>query len=95
MSRFLSNPGKEHWAALKWILRYLRGTSRVCLCFGNGKPVLDGYTTDADMAGDVDSRKSTSGYFITFQGKLCHGSLSCKNVLLCPLLRPSIERMNK
>jgi len=30
------------------------------LCFGNGKQVLDGFT-DADMAGDFDSRKSTSG----------------------------------
>ena len=25
-SRFLSNPGKEHWGAVKWILRYLKGT---------------------------------------------------------------------
>lgn len=63
VSRFLSNPGKDHWAAVKWILRYLRGTSKMCLCFGNGKPLLEGYT-DADMAGDVDSRKSTSGYLI-------------------------------
>jgi hypothetical protein len=29
--------------------------------------VLDGYT-DADMAGDVDSRKSTSGYLMKFAG---------------------------
>ncbi|KAI4346140.1 hypothetical protein L6164_013215 [Bauhinia variegata] len=67
VSRYLSNPGKEHWQAVKWILRYLRGTFRFCLCFGAGKPVLDGYT-DADMAGDVDSRKSTSGYMMTFAG---------------------------
>lgn len=52
---------------MKWIFRYLRGTSRVCLCFGNGEIVLNGFT-DADMAGDVDSRKSTSGYLITFAG---------------------------
>ncbi|CAL2271321.1 unnamed protein product [Prunus armeniaca] len=37
------------------------------LCFGGGKPELIGYT-DADMAGDLDSRKSTSGYLITFSG---------------------------
>ncbi|MCF8701909.1 Ty1/Copia family ribonuclease HI [Corynebacterium sp. MC-10] len=67
VSRFLSNPGKEHWAAVKWILRYLRGTSKICLCFGEAKPVLVGYT-DVDLAGDVDSRKSTSGYLITFAG---------------------------
>ena len=67
VSRFLSNPGKEHWNAVKWILRYLRGTSKMCLCFGGDKPELVGYT-DADMAGDVDSRKSTSGYMIVFSG---------------------------
>lgn len=65
VSRFMSNPGKEHWAAVNWILRYLRGTSRVSLCFGSGQPVLDGYT-DADMSSEVDSSKSTSGYLMTF-----------------------------
>ena len=67
VSRFLSNPGKKHWQAVKWILRYLRGTSKICLRFGDDKPVLCGYT-DADMAGDVDTRKSTSGYMMTFAG---------------------------
>ena len=37
VSWFLSNPGKEHWVAVKCILRYLRGTLRVCLCLGNGQ----------------------------------------------------------
>lgn len=50
---------------MKWILRYLRGTSKTCLCFGTDKHVLVG-CTDADMAGDVDSQKSTFGYLITF-----------------------------
>ena len=52
---------------MKWILRYLRGTSKTCLCFGTDKPVLVGFT-NADMVGDVDSRKSTSSYLITFSG---------------------------
>ncbi|CAM8969040.1 unnamed protein product [Rhodiola kirilowii] len=67
VSRFVSNPGKEHWNARKWILRYLRGTSKMSLCFGSSKPELVCYT-DADMAGDLDSRKSTSGCLITFSG---------------------------
>lgn len=67
VSRFLSNPGREHWEAVKWILRYLRGSSSLRLCFGDGKYILEGYT-DSDMAGDIDSRKSTSGYVITFAG---------------------------
>jgi len=68
VSRFLSNPGIEHWKVVKWILRYLRGTSNLKLCFGIRKPVLCGYT-DSDMAGDVNSRKSTSSYLITFAGR--------------------------
>ena len=68
VSRFLSNPGKKHWAIVKWILGYLRGTSKTCLCFGTNKPVLVG-CTDAYMAGDVDSRKFTSSYLITFLGE--------------------------
>jgi transposase InsO family protein len=67
VSRFLANPGKEHWNAVKWILKYLKGTTKMSLCFGNEKPMLVGYT-DADMAGDINSRKSTSGYLITFAG---------------------------
>ena len=43
------------------------------LCFGKGEPILDGFT-DSDMAGDVDSQKSTSGYLITF----CRGSSGMK-----------------
>ena len=53
ISRFLSNPRKEHWAIVKWIFRYLRGTSKVCLSFGNGKPILFSFI-DADVVGDID-----------------------------------------
>ena len=67
VSRYLSNPGKPHWDAVKWILRYLRGTSTLCLCFGNSKPSLEGFA-DADMAGDLDDRRSTSGFLFTFAG---------------------------
>lgn len=42
--------------------------ARFSLCFGNGKTMLDGYT-DADIAGDLDNRKSTSGYLMTFAGR--------------------------
>jgi len=66
-SRFLANPGREHWEAVKWILRYLRGTSKVCLSFGSGPAALTAYT-DADMARDIDTRKSTSGFVLTFAG---------------------------
>ena len=33
VSRYMSNPGKQHWEAVKWILRYLRGTTGLALYF--------------------------------------------------------------
>ena len=33
LSRFMSNPGKEHWTAVKRVFRYLRGTSDYGLCY--------------------------------------------------------------
>ena len=65
--RFMSNPGKEHWNAVKWIFRYLKGTSNVCLRFGSSKPHLDSFT-DSDMSADVDTSRSTSGYVMTYAG---------------------------
>ena len=67
VSRFLSNPGRLQWEAVKWIMRYLRGTSKLKLTFGNGKLVLVCYT-NSHMAMDVDNRRSTSGYLMTFLG---------------------------
>ena len=39
----------------------------MCLCFSSGESILDGYT-GSDMACDVDSRKSISGFLMTFAG---------------------------
>ena len=51
---------------MKWLLRYLRGTSITSLCFGKGNVTL-GFV-DADLGGDMDSSKSTSGYIYTICG---------------------------
>ena len=49
ISQFLSNSGREHWATVKWILRYLKGTSNVRLQFGSGKPLLEWPKGQADV----------------------------------------------
>jgi len=50
---------------VKWVLRYLRGTTCLKICFRGDKPTLASYT-DYDMGGDIDSRRFTSGYVIKF-----------------------------
>ncbi|GAA0160348.1 hypothetical protein LIER_39023 [Lithospermum erythrorhizon] len=67
LSRFLSNPGNEYWEGIKWILRYLKRTVELCIGYGRNTATLQAYT-DADMAGDIDSKRSTSGYVFVFAG---------------------------
>ena len=40
VSKCMENLGKEHWNAVKWVLRYLRGTSDYCITF-NRTVILD------------------------------------------------------
>ena len=65
VSRYMSNPGKKHWEAVKGIMRYLNGTRKLCICFGRNEACVVGYTA-ADYAGDMDKRRSTLGYVFMF-----------------------------
>ena len=50
VSRFMSLASKEHWHAVKWLLRYLKGSSKLSLVYNKEKGVpleLKGYC-DAD-----------------------------------------------
>ena len=67
VSKFMSRPGKQHWEVVKWILRYLRGSSDTCLYFTGASLKLQGYV-DANFASDIDSRKSTTGFVFTLGG---------------------------
>ncbi|KAE8698301.1 hypothetical protein F3Y22_tig00110599pilonHSYRG00009 [Hibiscus syriacus] len=67
VSRYMNNPGKVYWEAVKWIIRYLRGTTNKTLCFKGGDTILTGYV-DADLAENVDIRRSTTWYAYTLGG---------------------------
>ncbi|KAJ4711603.1 Retrovirus-related Pol polyprotein from transposon TNT 1-94 [Melia azedarach] len=65
VSRFMGEPGKEHWQAVKRIFRYLKGTFDVGLIYrGDTQCLVTGFS-DSDYAGDVDSRRSMTGYVFT------------------------------
>ncbi|GJV78178.1 phytochrome-interacting factor7 [Tanacetum coccineum] len=67
VSRFMSNLGREHWEAVKWLLSDLKGTSKATLCFSRKEVVLEGFF-DLDYGGCLDSSKSTTGYVFTVSG---------------------------
>ena len=67
VSRYQSDSGEEHWIAVKHILTYLRRTRDYMLVYSSGSLETIGYT-DSDFQGDIDSRKSTSGYVFTLNG---------------------------
>ena len=53
---------------MKWVLRYLRGTSDYCITFNSNNDSMCGFV-DSDFAGDLDKRRSTSGYVFTLAGR--------------------------
>ncbi|GJW79635.1 hypothetical protein Tco_0143610 [Tanacetum coccineum] len=53
VSRYIAEPGREHWEAVKRILRHIKGTLDVALCFGDSDLIVKGYV-DSDYACDLD-----------------------------------------
>lgn len=72
VSRYMEAPGRDHWLAVKRILRYLKGTLGYGCKYEKGaelKPMLLGYS-DSDFAGDMEDRKSTTGVGYFLNGSL-------------------------
>ena len=68
VSRYMEDPKQSHWKAIKRILRYIQGTKSLGLFYSSTSDYnLVGYS-DSDWCGDVDDRKSTSGYLF-FMGE--------------------------
>ncbi|XP_052295819.1 secreted RxLR effector protein 161-like [Citrus sinensis] len=76
VSSYMHNSGKNHWLEVKWILRYLYRTVDVGLLFKKdyGQQCI-GYC-DFDFAGDLDKRRSTTGYVFT----LGRGPISWRSI---------------
>jgi len=60
------NPTLEDWANVQRIFKYLKYTINYGIKFTKDKHLR--IFVDADYAGDIDSRKSTSGFLITIGG---------------------------
>ena len=71
-SRFKSKPSRKHWKAVKWLLRYIKGSVDVGLCYKANKEggnSIKGYC-DYDYATDLDKRRSLAGYIFIIGGNM-------------------------
>ena len=80
VSIYMSNPRKGHWEALKWLLRYLKCTSNTCLMYGKDSTKLTRFC-DSNYRGDLDARKSTSGFVFTLGGSAVSWQSSVQDVV--------------
>ena len=64
LTRFMAAPSTTHWQTARGVVRYLAGTPDYGINFTSPTPLL-GYG-DADYAGDMDTRRSTTGYVFIF-----------------------------
>ncbi|ETP08782.1 hypothetical protein F441_15296 [Phytophthora nicotianae CJ01A1] len=69
LSRFLENPGQQHWKAAIRVLRYLKGTRELGIVYsGTSSGVKLTAYTDADWGSNPDDRRSVSGTMVTISG---------------------------
>jgi hypothetical protein len=69
LCRFTDNPGREHWGAVKRILRYLKKTRNYKLIYApNTSNELFTTHSDADLGGNPDNSRSTAGFVISIGG---------------------------
>ncbi|XP_070795178.1 zinc finger protein 271-like [Pituophis catenifer annectens] len=83
LSRHVGKPTVYHWEAVKRVLGYLKYSSDACLCLELdtlNEPTLTCYA-DADWAGDVKSRKSTSGYVFFLNNSPVHWYTGKQNLV--------------
>ena len=62
LAQYCNQPGTVHWSMVKRVLRYLCGTRKLGLLYQRTRDTSLYVFSDADFAGDLDTRKSTSGY---------------------------------
>ncbi|KAK1678385.1 hypothetical protein QYE76_039233, partial [Lolium multiflorum] len=86
-SRYQSDPGMEHWTAVKNILKYLKRTKDIFLCYGGDQELVVTSYTDASWNTDPDDSKSQSGYVFILNG----AAVSWSSSKQCTVAKSSTE----
>ena len=75
VAKYCAKPSKQHWIAVKRIMRYLKGTLNYGLRYASSHNTQCVGFSDADFAGDIDDRKSTTGYMF----QMCGAAISWRS----------------
>ncbi|RVW21180.1 Retrovirus-related Pol polyprotein from transposon TNT 1-94 [Vitis vinifera] len=87
LSRYLSNPGMDHYKKAKRVIRYLQRTKDYMLTYRRSSHLeIVGYS-DSDFVGYLDSRRSTLGYVFMLAG----GVVSWKSVKQTLIVSSTME----
>ncbi|KAK1665989.1 hypothetical protein QYE76_054148 [Lolium multiflorum] len=86
-SRYQSDPGMEHWTTVKNILKYLKRTKDMFLCYGGDQELVVTSYTDASWNTDPDDSKSQSGYVFVLNG----AAVSWSSSKQCTVAKSSTE----
>lgn len=81
LSQFSSNPGMKHWTAVKHLMRYLKTTMDYKLTYApDGSSDRFITYSDADFAGEHDSKRSTSGYVVKMGTRVVSWASRLQNI---------------
>eukprot|EP00983_Pelagomonas_calceolata_P072593 1151781-Pelagomonas_calceolata.AAC.2 len=67
-ARYMSKPTTDHWIVARKVLKYIAGSVDRGITKGPSSE-LEGYC-DADYAGGIDTRRSTTGYVFILNGSI-------------------------
>ena len=95
LGRYQSNPGREHWQAAKKVLRYLQGTKYYMLIYSRSNKLKVIRYSDSDIAGCIDTRKSTLVTCLCLLKEPYHGKVQNKLSLLHLLWRQNLWHVMK
>ncbi|KAL0296149.1 UNVERIFIED_CONTAM: Retrovirus-related Pol polyprotein from transposon RE2 [Sesamum radiatum] len=70
LSQFLQHPRTSHWDAALHVLRYLKGTSSLCLFFASNNLLHLSAYSDAAWASCLDSRRSITRFYVLLGSSL-------------------------
>lgn len=83
LSRFMANPGIDHWMAVKWVVSYIVVTLNVGLCYEKNDASLELLDfVDSDFAGDKDTKKLPQHIFTPLKKFVHPENQVCNSLLL-------------